>query len=400
MKNDQNKKPDKVSGDYSSEADDDLTELSIKQEINDDLNTGEDWETLISKHKLRYDIWLFLNLYPELNVTQISKWVKQSKSTVSRILRDMENDDLLKSRRGEIRKGERERIPPKFYRISDKFREADSERDFMEIPSNPDELEDFLLSEIRNHRKAIYNITRLVNYLSSSLNFLDNQLKQKEITNATNIYKSFLSGINEPEFNFMFLDKKRFKQFYDLRLEYVLKLKKLILEQELDPESAFVYVDSFLPLRALLDLNIIRDSIDEESIGLLIFSGDWMLKKIFSYPFNKEFEADIFENFLTAFNTYGEEVFSKELNRIKFGDYTALIEPVSDFMICYIFKGHIIIARQKLSQFTEQIRTDASILQSLEEFHKRNQVAELKEIPSLEILLTKIFITNPLERKE
>ncbi|KKM50120.1 hypothetical protein LCGC14_1556280 [marine sediment metagenome] len=82
----------------------------------------------------------------------------------------------------------------------------------------------------------------------------DDQLKLEHIEKAKEIYKKFLSGINEPEFNFVFLDKKRFKNFYDLRLEYVLNLKKLMMEQELDAESAFVYFDSVLPLKALLDL--------------------------------------------------------------------------------------------------------------------------------------------------
>ncbi len=125
----------------------------------------------------------------------------------------------------------------------------------MEIPSDLDELHEFLLAEIRNHRSAIYNLTRLVNYLSYSLNHLDDQLKLEKIAEAKKIYEEFLSGINEPEFNFVFLDKKRFKKFYDLRLEYVLNLKKLIMEEDLDAESVFVYFDSVLPLRSLLEMN-------------------------------------------------------------------------------------------------------------------------------------------------
>ena len=76
----------------------------------------------------------------------------------------------------------------------------------------------------------------------------------RNIEKAKKIYTEFLSGINEPEFNLVFLDKNRFKKFYDLRLEFILKLRKLIIEQELDPESAFVYFDSFLPLKTLLEL--------------------------------------------------------------------------------------------------------------------------------------------------
>ena len=256
MSNNQNNKPGKVIKTDNNQATEEAGALSIKQKFSGDLYLGKDWESLISKHKLRYDIWMFLNLYNELNVSQISKWVKQSKSTVSRVLISMESDGLLVSRRGVIKKGEREKIPPKYYRISENFQNKGAiEKTFMETPTDPQDLNDFLLSEIRNHRSAIYNLTRLVNYLSSSLNHLDDQLKLEQIEEANKIYKEFLSGINEPEFNFVFLDRERFKEFYDLRLEYILNLKKLIMKQDLDAESVFVYFDSFLPLRSLLELN-------------------------------------------------------------------------------------------------------------------------------------------------
>jgi DNA-binding transcriptional ArsR family regulator len=255
MKNNQNKKPNLNYDIHENNADEGVGDLSIDQKIYGDLYLGRDWEVLISKHKLRYDIWMFLNLYHELNVSQISKYVSQSKSTVSRVLMGMEDDGLLVSRRGKIKEGGRERIPPKYYSINEKFRKVDeTEKVFMEIPLKSQELREFLLSEIRNHRNAIYNIIRLVNYLGSSLNHLDDQLEAKDIEKAKKIYQQFLSGMNEPEFNLVFLDKNRFKKFYDLRLEYILKLKKLIMEQQLDAESAFVYFDSLLPLKALLDL--------------------------------------------------------------------------------------------------------------------------------------------------
>ena len=256
MSNNQDNNSEKPIKNINNQADEETGELSIKQKFSADLYLGKDWESLISKHKLRYDIWMLLNLYNELNVSQISKWVKQSKSTVSRVLISMESDGFLVTRRGVIKKGEREKIPPKYYRISEDFqKEKEVEKKFMEIPSDPQELHDFLLTEIRNHRSAIYNLTRLVNYLSSSLNYLDDQLKLEQIDKAKKIYEDYLSGINEPEFNFVFLDKKRFKQFYDLRLEYILNLEKLIMEQDLDVESVFVYFDSFLPLMSLLELN-------------------------------------------------------------------------------------------------------------------------------------------------
>jgi len=138
MKNNQNNKPDKSDKNQNNNVDDVPGELSIKQKFSGDLYLGKDWESLISKHKLRYDIWVLLNTKNELNVTQISKGLKHSKSTVSRVLSGMESDGLLVFRRGKIKEGGKERIPPKYYRISEKFlKEEDEEQSFMEIPLDP-----------------------------------------------------------------------------------------------------------------------------------------------------------------------------------------------------------------------------------------------------------------------
>ena len=167
MSNNQDNNSEKPIKNINNQADEETGELSIKQKFSADLYLGKDWESLISKHKLRYDIWMLLNLYNELNVSQISKWVKQSKSTVSRVLISMESDGFLVTRRGVIKKGEREKIPPKYYRISEDFqKEKEVEKKFMEIPSDPQELHDFLLTEIRNHRSAILFLSNILLSLS------------------------------------------------------------------------------------------------------------------------------------------------------------------------------------------------------------------------------------------
>ncbi|KKN13046.1 hypothetical protein LCGC14_1010440, partial [marine sediment metagenome] len=52
-----------------------------------------------------------------------------------------------------------------------------------------------------------------VEYVGDYAFFMCEKLEQ--IEEANKIYKEFLSGINEPEFNFVFLDRERFKEFYD-----------------------------------------------------------------------------------------------------------------------------------------------------------------------------------------
>ncbi|MHA1886148.1 MAG: hypothetical protein ACW96S_13925, partial [Promethearchaeota archaeon] len=65
---------------------------------------------------------------------------------------------------------------------------------------------------------------------------------------------------------------------------------------------------------------------------------------------------------------------------------------VDTFLICYLYKGETYFALKKLDQFTEGIKENAEILQSLNKFSQTNQVLEIKHAPLLENLISKIFI--------
>lgn len=231
----------------------DLKNISTKQMMYKDAILEEEWMQLIDKHELRYEIWAILKLYLELNVTEITHLVKQSKSTVSRVLIGMEKDGLILSRRGIKKEGEGEKIPPKYYRINEEYKEKiESEIKELKIPTDPQELRKFYTSEIKNYRNAIYNIHKLLDLLNPLLNVFEDQLE--DINKAKNIYKTYLSGKNEPWFNLMYFDNESFDKFLDIRLEYLLKLEKLAREQELNTNNAFVYLDASLPLKAIFEL--------------------------------------------------------------------------------------------------------------------------------------------------
>jgi hypothetical protein len=70
------------------------------------------------------------------------------------------------------------------------------------------------------------------------------------------------------------------------------------------------------------------------------------------------------------------------------------MESVSNFSICYLFKGQIYFAKQKLTKFIERIQDSTSIWQTLNKFQKTNQVVELRDVPVMESLLTEIFLVN------
>ncbi len=71
-----------------------------------------------------------------------------------------------------------------------------------------------------------------------------------------------------------------------------------------------------------------------------------------------------------------------------------LMESISSFSFCYLFKGQTYLAKQKLIKFIEEMQNNSSLWQSLEDHYEASQVLELKESPQLESLITEIFPSN------
>jgi len=122
---------------------------------------------------------------------------------------------------------------------------------------------------------------------------------------------------------------------------------------------------------------------------------------LFSNPFTEDwtFEDDLVSGFLTAFNTFSGELFSNKLDRAKFGDYTILMQAVSPFTACYLFKGQTFLAKQKFRQFLDLIQKSPSLWQTMIKFSKTNRTLRLKDSSTLELLIEEIFIkkTNAMK---
>ena len=135
----------------------------------------------------------------------------------------------------------------------------------------------------------------------------------------------------------------------------------------------------------------IPELIPEAPVFLLIIteSGD----PLFSYSFSQElsFEDDIISSFISAFNTFSGELFSKGLDRARFGDYIILLESLDSYSVCYLFKGQSFSAKQKLTSFIEEMQNKPTIREALDKYYKTSQVAELKDLPQIEILIKDIF---------
>ena len=108
------------------------------------------------------------------------------------------------------------------------------------------------------------------------------------------------------------------------------------------------------------------------------------------------FEDDILGGFLTTINYIISEVFSEGLDRAVFGQYTLLMMPVQPFLVCYIFKGDSYFAYHKIKNFLDSIQNDSVIWQSLQNFFQKSKSVQVHSIPSLESLITEIFIEEKL----
>jgi len=134
----------------------------------------------------------------------------------------------------------------------------------------------------------------------------------------------------------------------------------------------------------------------EQPVLLLILIEGGVL--LLSYPFTEEWKSDneLFGSFLTAFMAFSNEFFAEGLDRAKFGQYTVLMETISKFSICYLYKGQIYLAKKKLEYFIERLQNVPSIMQTLDKFYETSQVIELKKFPFLEGFITEIFMSkNP-----
>lgn len=103
----------------------------------------------------------------------------------------------------------------------------------------------------------------------------------------------------------------------------------------------------------------------ESPMVLLIMakSGLPLYTKIFSKDW--KFSEGLFSGFLSAFNSFSDQIFSEGLDRANFGKYTILMTGVPPFRSCYVFKGHSFLAQQKFSQFNKSLQQSEPIWDNL-----------------------------------
>lgn len=130
--------------------------------------------------------------------------------------------------------------------------------------------------------------------------------------------------------------------------------------------------------------------IEEEPILLLIM--DNAGNTFFNHKFAKNWDyEDLFSSFMSAFNTFSSEIFSKSIDRIKIDENLILINPIEPFLICYVIKGQSYSALKKLNSFAEAIRNKSEIWDSLQKSIKTSEMLDLSNPPSLGTAVNEIF---------
>ncbi|MFX0022700.1 MAG: tetratricopeptide repeat protein [Candidatus Hermodarchaeota archaeon] len=152
------------------------------------------------------------------------------------------------------------------------------------------------------------------------------------------------------------------------------------------------FVDVDETLNHMLGKQMIEppDLIEENPILLLIMSdaGDTYFKHTFKGDWDY---SDLFSSFISAFNTFSSEIFSKTIDRVKIGKNVIFIKPVEPFLVCYVSKGQSYPAVKKLKKFSDSIKNKPEIWEKLNKAVESSQEFDIDSLPSLGIVVKEIF---------
>ncbi|MBY9000521.1 MAG: winged helix-turn-helix transcriptional regulator [Candidatus Heimdallarchaeota archaeon] len=203
----------------------------------------------ISKHKIRAEICALLMMYKEMNVTEITRYVKQSKATVSRHLKEMKQDKLLSSREEKV--GIKGRINPVYYRFNR------SEIDLVigeKIPRDIRERMQYYRSLINTYQVSFLILSNFINLIKP---YLDILLEKVNIINEQeDCLEELLIGEEAPDAQFLFFDDEEIKDFKVIRLEYMNKIGKLFEKSAKRTDNKgkeYFFFDGILPLKKMLE---------------------------------------------------------------------------------------------------------------------------------------------------
>ncbi|MHA2007247.1 MAG: tetratricopeptide repeat protein [Promethearchaeota archaeon] len=158
------------------------------------------------------------------------------------------------------------------------------------------------------------------------------------------------------------------------------------ISERLNLSSLNVTMDRMQGARALNPPELV----EEEPILLLIMGEDGI--SYFTHTFIEGWEDQgLFSSFMSAFNSFSSEFFSKSIDRIKIDENIILLKPAASFMVCYVIKGQSYPALLKLTRFTDAIKWKSEILVALNKAVKTSEMLELKNPRELGDVVNEIF---------
>jgi len=233
----------------------------IIQLTESDIYTLENFHHLVGKNKLRLEIINILQIYPELNITQISQKVEQSKSTVARHLNSLEEHNLILSRKAEDDEFETGKIRPKLYRRNkDIFRYHQYLANVVPPPEDPVKIREFYKRQIKVLRNTLAYFKGLLDKTELLTDKFESQLDNLPLARETWLKyidektSPALLGIDGISFH-----EKYYEENIGLYKEFTQKFRKALAAQNTDPEvekepREHTAIFAFLPVKDLFDI--------------------------------------------------------------------------------------------------------------------------------------------------
>ncbi len=198
------------------------------------------------KDKLNFQIIMLILSYGELNVTEISKMLNQSKATISRRLIDMEGE-IVEYNETFKEKEIEGRITPKYYRIRDEF--------YRKLqPINEDQISDdtsqFYKDLIEVLRNAVELSKESLDMINPMLNYLASQVNDPEKAK-----KAFDSHIFNAEFmlSISLLTESQYQQLNQYLSEFNQKTEKLLSEVSSEEKRPYLLIGSLFNIGDMLE---------------------------------------------------------------------------------------------------------------------------------------------------
>ncbi len=236
-------------------------EQEIIQLTESEIYSLENYFFLVSKNKLRLEILNILQIYGELNITQLSQKVEQSKSTVARHLHSLEKHGIVVARKAREDEYEPGKIPPKLYQRNLKFfKILQYTISLVPEPDDPEKLREFFRRQTKGIKNSLSFFKWLLEKTDPLFDKILNQLENNNLDDAREIWLKYIDESTSPAL--LGIDGRSFNEKYygevmEAYEEFMEKFTKILIKQNADPEvkdREHTAIFAFLPVKDLYDI--------------------------------------------------------------------------------------------------------------------------------------------------